>query len=120
MTTIEIFKSKDTYKGFTCIGHAGSGAYGKDIVCASISVLVINTLNAIEELAHENIITDNNEKKGYIECHFPDKINDKTKLLMDSMVMGLKSIEEKYGRQKRKTSFQKKEEVYFKLIIKEV
>lgn len=121
MTTIEIFKSKGAYKGFTCMGHANFSSSGKDIVCASISVLVINTLNSIEELAKENIITDNDEKKGYIECHFPDEINDKTTLLMDSMVMGLKSIEEKYGKQKKKTSFhKKKEEVFFRLIIKEV
>ncbi|MBO5033826.1 MAG: ribosomal-processing cysteine protease Prp [Lachnospiraceae bacterium] len=112
MTTIVIFKSNDSYKGFTCMGHAGFGCSGKDIVCASISVLVINTLNSIEELAKEHIVTESNEKEGYIECHFPDDINDKTKLLMDSMVMGLKEIEQNYGTRKKKK--------FFELIIKEV
>lgn len=117
MTTIVIFKSRDSYKGFTCMGHAGFGQSGSDIVCAAISILVINTLNSIEELAKENIITESDEREGTIECHFPDEINDKTKLLMDSLVMGLKGIEQSYGRQKK--AFSKKKR-YFELIIKEV
>ncbi|MDE6622516.1 MAG: ribosomal-processing cysteine protease Prp [Lachnospiraceae bacterium] len=108
MTTIVIFKSKNSYKGFTCMGHAGFGQSGSDIVCAAISILVINTLNSIEELAREKIITESDEKEGCIECHFPDKINEKTKLFMDSLVMGLKGIEQNYGKK------------YFELIIKEV
>ncbi|MEZ3462308.1 MAG: ribosomal-processing cysteine protease Prp [Lachnospiraceae bacterium] len=108
MTTIVIFKSKGSYKGFTCMGHAGFGKSGSDIVCAAISILVINTLNSIEELAKENFVAESDEKEGSIECHFPDRINDRTKLLMDSMVMGLKGIEQNYGKK------------YFELIIKEV
>ena len=117
MTTIVIFKSNGYYKGFSCMGHAGFRWSGRDIVCASISVLVINTINAIEELARESIIIENDETEGYIECHFPDEINDKTKLLMDTLVMGLKEIEQNYG--KRKKAFFK-EKRYFELIIKEV
>ena len=112
MTTIVIFKSNDSYKGFTCMGHAGFSLSGSDIVCASISILVINTINSIEELAKEEIVTESDENEGYIECHFPDQINDKTKLLMDSMVMGLKNIEQNYGKRKKKK--------FFELIIKEV
>lgn len=110
MTTVVIFKSKDSYKGFTCTGHAGFAASGKDIVCASISVLVINTLNAIEKLANEKM--EVTAQDGVIECHFPDSINDKTKLLMDTMLLGLKDIEKNYGKQNKKS--------FFKLMIEEV
>lgn len=105
------------------MGHAGFGQSGNDIVCAAISVLVINTINSIEELAKEEIIIESDEKEGCIECHFPDEINDKTKLLMDSLVMGLKGIEQNYGRKKRSFFSKKafsKEKQYFELIIKEV
>ena len=117
MTTVVIFKSKDSYKGFTCTGHAEFAASGKDIVCASISVLVINTLNAIEKLADEKV--DVTAEDGVIECHFPNAINDKTKLLLDTMLMGLKDIEKNYGKQKKK-GFSKKEKRYFELIIRDV
>lgn len=99
------------------MGHAGFGQSGSDIVCAAISILVINTLNSIEELANEEIITESDEKEGYLECHFPNEINEKTKLFMDSLVMGLKGIEQNYGKQKKAFS---KEKRYFELIIKEV
>ncbi len=117
MTTITIFKSKGSYTGFTCSGHAGFAPSGNDIVCASISVLVINTLNAIEKLANEK--TDVTAKDGVIECRFLNEINDKTKLLMDTMLLGLKDIEKNYGKQK-KNGFFKKEKSYFRLIIEEV
>jgi len=117
MTTVVIFKSKDSYKGFTCTGHAEFASSGKDIICASVSVLIINTLNAIEKIANEK--TDVTAEDGVIECHFPDKINDKTKLLMDTMLLGLEDIEKNYGKQKKKGFF-KKEKSYFELIIEEV
>ncbi len=103
------------------MGHAGFGQSGNDIVCAAISVLVINTLNSIEKLAMENVITKSDEREGCIECHFPDEINDQTKLLMDSMVMGLKEIEKNYGGKKSPfASKNPKKGRYFELIIKEV
>ena len=91
------------------MGHAGFGQSGSDIVCAAISILVINTLNSIEELAKEEIITESDEKEGYLECHFPNKINEKTKLFMDSLVMGLKGSNKITGN--RRKLFQKKSDI---------
>ena len=109
MTTVVIFKSNGSYKGFTCTGHAGFAPSGKDIVCAAVSVLVINTINAIETLAGEK--TDVRTEDGVIECRFPDKINDKAALLMEAMVLGLKDIEKNYGNRNKKR--------YFELVIRE-
>ncbi len=116
MTTIVIFKSNNHYNGFICMGHAGFDQSGRDIVCAAISILVINTINSIEELAAEKIIVDADEKAGTIECHFPNEINEKATLLMDSMVLGLKGIEHDYGNYGRRGKGRK----VFELIIKEV
>ena len=109
MTNILIFKTRNgTYKGFSCIGHAGYGDSGEDIVCAAISVLVINTINSMEVLAGEvfSLLTDGDE--GLIDCRFEGSINDKSKLLIDAMVLGLESIEKQYGNN------------YLKLTIEEV
>ena len=92
------------------MGHAGFASAGKDIVCASISVLIINTLNAIEKFAGERVEVKTDD--GVIECHFPDEVNDKTKLLLDTMLLGLQDIEKNYGARKKKK--------YFELIIREV
>ncbi len=99
MTTIIIYKSeKGSYQRFICKGHAGYATYGNDIVCASVSCLVINTINSLDELTHEKmeIITD--EGAGLIDCRFKDDISSESRLLMDSMILGLKGIVSDYGK----------------------
>ena len=71
MTTIMIYQSnKGEYQRLTCKGHAGYADYGKDIVCASISCLVINTINSLDELVHEKLEITTEEEQGYIDCRF--------------------------------------------------
>ena len=44
MTHVSVIKTRNgDYIGFNCIGHSGYAEAGEDIVCAAISVLVINT-----------------------------------------------------------------------------
>ena len=51
MIKITIYQNQSgKYERLHCIGHAGFAKAGEDIVCAGISALVINTLNAIEKL----------------------------------------------------------------------
>jgi len=109
MTTVIIRKSEQSeYRSFTCMGHAGYGKYPNDIVCAAISVLVINTINSLEELALEDVDCTANEETGLIQCKFNDPLSEKGTLLMDSLVLGLSHIEKEYGRK------------YFKLTFEEV
>ncbi|MBR5579026.1 MAG: ribosomal-processing cysteine protease Prp [Lachnospiraceae bacterium] len=99
MTHILIFKSKEgEYRGFNCIGHAEYADIGEDIVCAAISVLVINTINSMEELAGEEMSVVVNEDAGLIDCRFKSSINEKTVLFMDSFILGLKGIKKQYGK----------------------
>ena len=42
--------SDKTYRGFSVSGHAGYENAGKDIICASVSALVIKNEKAVEEL----------------------------------------------------------------------
>ncbi len=99
MTEIIIRKSENgEYKGFTCKGHSGFAVRGKDIVCASVSVLVINAINSMEKLAGEDMEIETEESAGIIRCRFRQTLSDKGKLLMDSMMLGLLQIEEQYGK----------------------
>ena len=55
MIHVTIFQNK--YKecvGFQTEGHAEYANPGQDIVCAAASILVINTINAIEEFTEDN------------------------------------------------------------------
>ena len=99
MTTITIYKSENgTYRRFTCKGHAGYDDYGKDIVCASVSCLVINTINSLDELVHEKMEITTDERKGLIDCRFIGEISSQGKLLIDSMLLGLQGIVSDYGK----------------------
>ncbi len=109
MITVTIYKNQeDEYVGFQCKGHAGYGPHGKDIVCASVSVLIINTINSIEAFTYDKCKVDTDEEEGLIECIFHSEPSAEAALLLDSMVLGLQEIEKKY------------EDEYLKLIVKEV
>ena len=58
MTKIIFFKDNGKYIGFEAKGHSGFGFKGKDIVCSAISVLTINTINALTEINHEDVLVD--------------------------------------------------------------
>ena len=99
MTHVSIIKtSNGEYVGFNCIGHSGYAERGEDIVCAAISVLVINTINSLETLAGEKFKLVTNKDEGLIDCRFGHGVNDKSKLLLDSMVLGLQEIKKQYGK----------------------
>ncbi len=94
MITARVIKYKDKYKTFICKGHAEYDDAGKDIVCAAISMLVLNTANSIEKFTDSRIVGSDD---GCIRWDFADEPDDGGRLLMDSLMLGLKNVEEKYG-----------------------
>lgn len=99
MTKITIHKNKSgDYLGFVCEGHAGYAARGEDIVCAAISVLVINTINSLEELTKEPMQVETDEAAGKICCTFKSHpLRETSLVLMESLMLGLQNIQAQYG-----------------------
>ncbi len=98
MTKVQIFKTGDgKYRSFRCSGHSGYAPEGEDIVCAAISAVVINTINCLTDLVHEDIECEFGD--GDIICNFRGDISDKGQLLMDSMIHGLEWIRLQQGGQ---------------------
>ena len=108
MTQITFYKTTaGEYRGFTCDGHAGYANYGEDIVCASISVLVINTINSLEQIAGEQMQVESDEDAGTIRCSFVNQpLKETSRALMDSLVLGLTHIEKQYGKKHCKLTFE--------------
>ena len=98
MIRVNVYRSsKGEIRGFKCLGHAGYADAGEDIVCAAVSILVINTVNSIQTFLPDEYITVNDdEESGLIECYFEDEPSDRAALLLNSMLLGLKSVEENY------------------------
>ena len=86
---------------FSLDGHAGYADHGQDIVCAAVSMIVINTINSIESFTEEPTELKEDAGKGYIDCIFPQiRHNHGSKeaiLLLKSMTLGLESIKKGYG-----------------------
>lgn len=74
-------------------GHAGYDELGKDIVCASVSSIVVTTINAIIDFDETAIeYTDKNDKTS-IEIVKNDNITNK---LINNMIFMLSTIEKDY------------------------
>lgn len=96
MITAEIKRNGTDYVSFSCKGHAGYAEAGYDIVCAAVSVLCVNTVNAIERFTgdpFEGAAADGDISWSFTE--FP--ISGQSRLLMDALVMGLEDIRDSYG-----------------------
>ena len=97
MIRVDITKNEQQYKEILLQGHAGYADKGTDIVCAAVSVLVINTFNSIETFTDDYLSEDVDEKKARIRFVLKDQLGDQARLLIDSMLLGLEQIQEQYG-----------------------
>lgn len=92
MLTVNVKHCKNSYI-VHCIGHAGFDIKGKDIVCAAASVLFINTVNSIENLTDSDVEIDQKENDIKATIFLKD---DKAKVLVESMIMGMEEIQKQY------------------------
>ena len=88
MIKVEIENNKIEIKG-----HANYDDYGKDIVCASVSSIVITTINAIIEFDPESIYYEDLNNRILIEKLKDDDITNK---LINIMIELLEELEKSY------------------------
>ncbi len=88
MIKIEIENNKIEIKG-----HANYDDYGKDIVCASVSSIVITTINAIIEFDPESIYYEDLNNRILIKKLKDDDITNK---LINNMIELLEELEKSY------------------------
>lgn len=97
MITITIYQNHEDVTGFRCIGHSGYAESGSDIICAGVSALVINTINSIDALTTSTFQIDTEEESGLIDFTFDKGADHDAQLLVKSMILGLKGIQNDYG-----------------------
>ena len=97
MITVTIFKKENQFSRVKSVGHAGYAAYGQDIVCSAVSVLLINTLNSIEKFTSDKVDVCSMES-GELICDFPQGLGHDGRLFMDSLILGLQEISKEYGK----------------------
>lgn len=88
-----MIKVKVEKDSISIIGHANYSDFGKDIVCASVSSIVITSIEAIAKFNNKSVDIINSSDKLDIIINTHDDITDK---LIDNMLTCLKEIEKQY------------------------
>jgi len=85
-------KSSRRVTGFTVRSH------GEPIVCAAVSMLVINTVNGIEAFAGDKFHYDYEESGGYFSFSLvnPEAVTPEADVLLKVLALGLESTKAQY------------------------
>jgi uncharacterized protein YsxB (DUF464 family) len=99
MVTANIVRDEDgKIFGFSVNGHTDYDKYGKDIVCSAVSILFQAAILGLEE--YLNIDLDVQIAHGTIECRIPEIKDDEIRFgadaILETMILGLKGIEQEY------------------------
>ena len=93
MIKVEIIRNNNNIKKISILGHAMYDEYGKDIVCASVSTLVISTINNILSINDKTIRVEQSDSKIIIEYILKDNIID---ILINNMISNLNTLANNY------------------------
>lgn len=89
MIKVKINYDGNVIKGFKVSGHANYDEYGKDIVCASVSTVVITSINLALKLDEKSVVVT--DKSGLIEANIlkRDDVINKIFINMKDMLVEL-------------------------------
>ncbi|SHJ82362.1 ribosomal-processing cysteine protease Prp [Paramaledivibacter caminithermalis] len=89
---------KNDIESFSVEGHADFDEFGKDIVCASVSILTQTAVLALYEVGNIDVTYEMND--GWLSCQIPCNIDsnqrEKANIILDTMLIGIKGTLEMY------------------------
>lgn len=97
---IEATFTKDAkgWSGMQITGHAGSGEYGFDVICASVSMLSLNFINSVEVLTGKSPKMELADEGGFLKVEKPQELaphqEQVWQTLFASVVIGLENLAE--------------------------
>ncbi len=90
MIKVQIVYSANAIKSITLKGHAGSGEYGHDLVCAAVSAVITGGANALENIE----VFDIKLESGSAKIEAIGEVSSHDEVVLETIVTGLKTIEE--------------------------
>ena len=101
MIEITIWKNDNKISSFELSGHAESGPYGYDLVCAAVSAVSFGAVNAVLELCEIPLQIEQGKEGGFLSVELPhsidEKLWEKASLLFEAMIISLETIEREYS-----------------------
>ncbi|MFD3449541.1 ribosomal-processing cysteine protease Prp [Microbacteriaceae bacterium 4G12] len=103
MIKVTIYRTEaGSIHSFKMTGHANYAPHGQDLVCAGTTTVVFGLINAIEELCHVQATIELGSDGGFLTYEVPNDlelpIQEKVQLLLEAMVVSLKTVELDYGK----------------------
>ncbi|OEH91471.1 ribosomal-processing cysteine protease Prp [Bacillus solimangrovi] len=103
MVNVEVKRDKHNHiQSFMLSGHADSGPYGYDLVCAGVSSVSFGAVNAVYELCQVPLEVEQAEDGGYLRCTVPANLDgqvaNNVQLLLEGMLVSLRTIERDYAK----------------------
>jgi len=98
MINVKFKKVSGNLVSFKVNGHADFDEYNRDIVCSAVSVLTYAIINGITDVVKVN--ADFEIRDGFSTLSLekqPLKDIEKCQVLMETMLLGIKSMEIQYG-----------------------
>lgn len=95
MIKVKLAYHEDALTYVKISGHANSDEYGKDLVCAGVSTIIVGVYNTLEKLGMLDIGTFKVEE-GLAEFII-HKITRESQLILETLVTTLETIEYSYG-----------------------
>ncbi len=101
MINVTVYRNNNQITMFELSGHADSGPYGYDLVCAGVSAVSFGVVNAVMKLSEAELEIEQGDE-GYLCVTVPgqlDKaVSDKVQLLFEGMLISLETIEREYSK----------------------
>ena len=101
MIHVKINKQKGQILSFEMDGHANSGPYGYDLVCAGASAVSFGAVNALFSICDIEPIIQQADDGGYLHVALPTDLSEETlekvNLILETMIVSLQTIEKQYG-----------------------
>ena len=100
MIKVVLTKNDEEYSAFEISGHAESGPYGYDLVCAAVSAISFGTVNALFSIGGFEPNVKQHEHGGYLYVELPSSLSNeqmkKAQIIIQTMVISLQTIEREY------------------------
>ena len=104
MTQIEIFRNQSGHiVEYEVSGHADFDDYGRDILCAAVSVLSQTTILALEKvckISRNDIKFCVNENTGYLKVTLSDNLTtdqrSSANIVLETMIVGMEDLAFQY------------------------
>lgn len=101
MIQVTVYRMENKITAIEMSGHANSGPYGYDLVCAGASAVSFGSLNAVMELCNLDLDIEQGSEGGYLYVTIPKELDslksDRAQLLLEAMLISLRTIELQYS-----------------------